>query len=214
MSRAVGVLGGAFNPPHLAHLLLAQEAVAALELDELILMPTGEAPHKRIDPEPGPRVRLEMARRAVAGCERMSASDLEVGREGPSFAYRTLELLADELPGSELTFVMGADVAAGLEGWRHPERVLELARIAIAERPGVDRAEIDEVLSRLGATGRIDAIEMPPVGISSSMIRARVAAGRPIRWLVPDPVVELIDELDLYASTEAIGLGVGEGERE
>lgn len=214
MSRAVGVLGGAFNPPHLAHLLLAQEAVAALELDELILMPTGEAPHKRIDPEPGPRVRLEMARRAVAGCERMSASDLEVGREGPSFAYRTLELLADELPGSELTFVMGADVAAGLEGWRHPERVLELARIAIAERPGVDRAEIDEVLSRLGATGRIDAIEMPPVGISSSMIRARVAAGRPIRWLVPDPVVELIDELDLYGSTEAIGLGVGEGERE
>lgn len=211
MSRAVGVLGGAFNPPHLAHLLLAQEAVAELELDELILMPTGVAPHKRIDPEPGPEVRLEMTRRAVAGCERLSASDLEVGREGPSFAYRTLELLADELPGTELTFVMGADVAAGLEGWRHPERVLELARVAIAERPGVDHSEIDEALSRLGAVGRIDSIEMPPVGISSSMVRARVASGLPIRWLVPDTVIELIDELGLYGSAAAVATGAREG---
>jgi nicotinate-nucleotide adenylyltransferase len=211
VSRAVGVLGGAFNPPHLAHLLLAQEAVAELGLDELILMPTGEAPHKLIEPEPGPEVRLEMARRAVASCDRLSASDLEVGREGPSFAYRTLELLADELPGTELTFVMGADVAAGLESWRHPERVLELARVAIAARPGVDHSEIDEALSRLGAAGRIDSIEMPPVGISSSMIRARVAAGQPIRWLVPDTVIELIDELGLYGSSEAVAAGAGEG---
>ena len=205
MSRAVGVLGGAFNPPHLAHLLLAQEAVASLELDEMILVPTGEAPHKRIAPEPGPEVRLEMTRLAVAGCDRLSASDVEVRREGPSYAYRTLELLADELPGTELTFVMGADVAAGLEGWSRPERVLELARIAIAERPGADRAEIDEALSRLGATDRIDAIEMPPVGISSSMIRARVAAGLPIRWFVPDPVIDLIDERGLYGPPEAVG---------
>ena len=198
MSRAVGVLGGAFNPPHLAHLLLAQEAVSELGLDELILMPTGEAPHKRIEPEPGAEVRLEMARRAVADCEQISVSDLEVGREGPSFAYRTLELLADELQGDHLTFVMGADVAAGLESWRRPERVLELARVAIAERPGVDRSEVDEVLGRLGAEGRVDSIEMPPVGVSSSMIRARIAAGQPVRWLVPDTVAELIAELGLY----------------
>jgi nicotinate-nucleotide adenylyltransferase len=199
VSRAVGVLGGAFNPPHLAHLLLAQEAVFELDLDELILVPTGEAPHKRIDPEPGPEVRLEMARLAVEGCERLSVSDVEVAREGPSFAYRTLELLADELQGTDLTFVMGADVAAGLDGWKRPERVLELARVAIAGRPGVERSDVDGVLKRLGAGERAASIEMPPVGVSSSMIRARIAAGEPVRWLVPDPVRELIAERGLYA---------------
>ena len=199
MRRAVGVLGGAFNPPHLAHLLLAQEAVFGLGLDELILVPTGEAPHKRIEPEPGAEVRLEMARLAAAGCERISVSDVEVAREGPSFAYRTLELLADELGETDLTFVMGADVAAGLDGWKRPERVVELARIAVAERAGVERADVDEVLGRLGASERAARVEMPSVGISSSMIRARVAAGQPVRWLVPDTVAELIAERGLYA---------------
>jgi nicotinate-nucleotide adenylyltransferase len=194
------VLGGAFNPPHIAHLLLAQDAIASLGLDELILVPTGRAPHKTISPEPGPELRLEMARLAAAGEERLSVSDLEVAREGPSYAYRTLELLADENPGSQLTFVMGADVAAGLEGWHRPERVVELARVAIAERPGFDRSEADEVLERLGAEGRADAIDMPPIGVSSSMIRARVAAGKPIRWLVPDSVRELIAEWGIYGA--------------
>ena len=154
----VGVLGGAFNPPHIAHLLLAGEAIDSLGLDELILVPTGEAPHKRISPEPGPGVRLEMARLAARGEDGLTVSDVEVGRDGPSFAFRTLELLADERPGSQLTFVMGADVAAGLEGWRNPERVLELARVAIAERPGFDRSEADEALERLGGprTGGVD----------------------------------------------------------
>ena len=95
---------------------------------------------------------------------------------------------------------MGADVAAGLEGWHRPERVVELARVAIAERPGFDRSEADEVLERLGAEGRADAIDMPPIGVSSSMIRARVAAGKPIRWMVPDPVRELIAARGIYGA--------------
>jgi nicotinate-nucleotide adenylyltransferase len=196
--RRVGVLGGAFNPPHIAHLLLAQEAIATLGLDALVLVPTGRAPHKRISPEPGAEVRLEMTRLAVAGEERVTVSDLEVRRDGPSFAYRTLELLVDENPGSQLTFVMGADVAAGLEGWKRPERVAELARIAIAERPGFDRSAADEALARIGADRGVDVIDMPAIGVSSSLIRARVAAGRPIRWLVPDAVAGLIADRGLY----------------
>ena len=200
MGRSVGVLGGAFNPPHLAHMVLAQEAVARLGLDELILVPTGEAPHKRIDPEPGPAVRLEMAHLAVAREDLMRASDVEVSREGPSFAYRTLELIADELPGSDLTFVMGADVAAGLESWRRPERVLELAGVAIAARPGFDMGGIDAVLDRLGARGPARPIAMPELDVSSTMVRERVAAGLPIRWLVPDGVAGLIEERGIYAA--------------
>jgi nicotinate-nucleotide adenylyltransferase len=213
VSRSVGVIGGAFNPPHLAHLLLAQEARDALDLDQVVLVPTGEAPHKRIEPEPGPQVRLEMTRLAVAGWKALSVSDVEVSREGPSFTYRTLEMLADELQGSELTFVMGADAAAGLEGWRRPERVLELARIGIAGRPGVDRIEVDEVFSRLGATDRVAEVDMPPVGISSSLIRARLAAGRPVRLMVPDPVLTLIGERGLYGASQVVAADAGEAVR-
>lgn len=204
MTRSIGVLGGAFNPPHLGHLLLAQEAISALGLDQLLLIPTGEAPHKLIDPEPGPELRLELTRRAAAGIEAISVSTAEVRRQGPSYAYRTLELLGEELPDSGFTFVMGADVAAGLDRWKEPQRVLELASLAIAERPGFDRSEVDEVLARLGAEDRAEWIEMPPVGVSSSMVRARIAAGRPIRWLVPDDVSRLISERSLYFPSPAV----------
>jgi nicotinate-nucleotide adenylyltransferase len=200
VSRAVGVLGGAFNPPHIGHLILAQEALSELDLDELILVPTGRAPHKLIEPEPGPELRLELARAAVGDVGRMRVSDLEVRREGPSYSYRTLEQLADELPDGQLTFVMGADVAAGLASWRRPERVLELARVAVAARPGFDREELEAELQRLGSPEPARMLPMPEIGVSSTMIRERVAAGRPVRWLLPDPVAELIAERGLYPS--------------
>jgi nicotinate-nucleotide adenylyltransferase len=197
--RSVGVLGGAFNPPHVGHLVLAQEALFSLGLDEVILVPTGEAPHKRIDPEPGAEVRLAMTRAAVEGVDGMSVSDIEVNREGPSYAYRTLELLLDELSGSDLTFVMGADVAAGLESWERPERVVELARIAVAARPGVDRSVAVDTVKRLGSGREPVVLEMPELEISSTMVRERVAAGKPVRWLVPVTVAEMIREQGVYS---------------
>src|SRR5688572_8175196 len=122
MAGGLGVLGGAFNPPHIGHLLLGQEARWQLELDRVLLMVTGEAPHKEIEGDPGAEVRLEMATRAAADEEAAEASPLEVEREGPSYAYRTLELLAEEDPGRQLFFLVGADVAASLESWEKPER--------------------------------------------------------------------------------------------
>ena len=200
MSPAVGVLGGAFNPPHLGHLLLAQEAVAALGLDELILVPTGTAPHKRIEPEPGPAVRLELVRRAALADPMVDASDVEVSREGPSFSFRTLELMSAARPEDEFVFVMGADVAAGLESWRKPRRLLELARLGIAARPGAALEEAEAAIERLGGDGRAEIVRMPEIGISSTGIRRRVAAGAPIRHLVPDAVAELITQRGLYRS--------------
>lgn len=198
MSRAVGVLGGAFNPPHVGHMVLAQEAIFSLGLDELVLVPTGRAPHKLIEPEPGPEVRLELAEAAARGVERVRVSALEVERQAPSYAYRTLEQLENELPGSEFTFVMGADVAASLESWRRPERVLELARVAVAARPGIDGEAVSAALARLGADRGAQMLRMPEIGVSSTLVRERVAAGRPVRWLVPDAVAELIEERGLY----------------
>jgi nicotinate-nucleotide adenylyltransferase len=192
------VLGGAFNPPHIGHLVLAQEAAFQLDLDRVLLMPTGEAPHKRIEPEPGAKVRLEMARQAAAGDDLLEVSDLEVIGEGPSYTFRTLEKLSAERPGDRIFFLMGADVAAHLESWKCPERVLELARLGIAGRPGTTLDEAEAALERLGAEDRAETIRMPEIAVSSTRIRRRIAQGRPVRYLVPDPVIELITAEGLY----------------
>jgi nicotinate-nucleotide adenylyltransferase len=178
--------------------VLAHEAADQLALDEVLLVPVGESPYKAIDPEPGPEVRLEMVRLAACGDSGLAASDVETDRDGPSFTFRTLELLRDARPTDEFAFILGADVAAGLEGWREPQRVLELARLGIAARPGSALDEAEAALERLGAQDRARFVRMPEIGVSSTSIRRRIAAGRPIRHLVPDPVIEFIAERSLY----------------
>ena len=192
-----GVLGGAFNPPHIGHLVLAHEAADQLGLEQVLLIPAGVAPHREIVPEPGKDVRLEMARLAAADDELLEASDMEVLRDEPSWTFRTLELLHDERPEDEITLLMGADVAESLGSWKNPERVLELAEVGVAARPGSILDEAESVLEGLGA--RYEAIPMPGLGISSTRIRRRRGAGRSIRYLVPDPVRELIEQRELYA---------------
>jgi nicotinate-nucleotide adenylyltransferase len=178
--------------------VLAQEAGAQLGLAEVLLVPVGEAPHRSIEPEPGSDVRLELTRVAAEDDGLLRASEIETGREGPSFTFRTLELLSDERPGDELWFLMGADVAATIEGWREPRRVLELARVGIAARPGTALDEAEAALERLDALERVEVITMPEIGVSSTRIRRRIAEGRPIRYLVPDGVERMIAERGLY----------------
>jgi nicotinate-nucleotide adenylyltransferase len=180
--------------------VLAQEAAFQLGLEQTVLVPVGESPHKRIEPEPGPAVRLELVRRAALADPMVDASDVEVSREGPSFSFRTLELMSAARPEDEFVFVMGADVAAGLESWRKPRRLLELARLGIAARPGAALEEAEAAIERLGGDGRAEIVRMPEIGISSTGIRRRVAAGAPIRHLVPDAVAELITQRGLYRS--------------
>jgi nicotinate-nucleotide adenylyltransferase len=192
------VLGSAFNPPHLGHLALAQEALWQLGLEEVVLVPTGEPPHKRIADDPGPECRLAMTRLAAEEDGRFSVSALEIEREGPSYTYETLEALAGERPDSSFVFVMGADAAVGLESWRRPERVVELARLAIARRSGVSDADVGAVLRNLEVAEAATVLEMPQFGVSSSAVRERAAAGRPLRYLVPDAVAGYIKERELY----------------
>lgn len=195
---AIGVLGSAFNPPHLGHLALAQEALWQLGLEEVVLVPTGEAPHKRIVDDPGREARMEMTRLAAADDSRFSVSSLEVDREGPSYTYETLEALAEERADRELVFVMGADAAVGLESWREPGRVVELASLAVARRAGVSDPEVTATLRSLGCEDRATMLEMPQFGVSSSAVRERAKQGRPLRYLVPDRVAELIEARGIY----------------
>ncbi len=178
--------------------MLGHDAASQLELDSVVLVPTGEAAHKQIVPEPGRELRLELTRAAVAGDGLFEVSDLEVRGDGPSYTARTLERLHDDRPDDDFRFLMGADVAAGLEAWHEPRRVLELARLGIAGRPGTMHDEAEAALDRLGANERADFIRMPELGVSSTRIRSRVAEGRPIRYLVPESVEALIAEHGLY----------------
>ena len=195
---AIGVLGSAFNPPHLGHLALAQEALWQLGLDEVVLVPTGQAPHKQIVDDPGREVRMEMTRLAAAGDSRFSVSSLEVEREGPSYTYETLEALAKDRADRKLVFVMGADAAVALESWREPERVVELASLAVARRAGVADAEVAATMRSLDCEGRATMLEMPQFGVSSSAVRERAKDGRPLRYLVPDAVAAFVEEKGIY----------------
>ena len=164
-------------------------------------MTTGQAPHKRIDPEPGAEVRLELTRLAAEGSalsDGVEASALEVERDEPSYTYRTLELLAESETGADLYFLLGADMAATLPEWKSPERVVELARLGVVPRSGVGIEAVHSALAELGAGDRAEMIEMPLCGVSSTMIRERAAAEQPLRHLVPDGVGELIEERGLY----------------
>lgn len=169
-----------------------------LGLDQVVLVPTGRAPHKVIDPEPGSAVRREMTKLAARDDRLLSVSGVEVEREGTSYTHETLEVLARENPQDEHTVILGADQAADLGDWRHPERILELARIGVARRHGVAEEEVEQTLERLGASARASWFSMPLIDVSSSMIRARVVASLPIRYLAPDPVVSYIAEKELY----------------
>jgi nicotinate-nucleotide adenylyltransferase len=204
----VGLLGGTFNPPHLGHLVCAQEAHCALGLDRVLLVPAREPPHKAVEHDPGVEHRIAMCEAAVAGDPRLAVSLVDARRDGPAYTVDTLRELHAHAPGDELTFIVGGDMAHSLPTWREPEALLELAMLAVAERAGASRAGILERVSRLrGAADRLHFFDMPRIDVSSSLIRARLAADRPVRYLVPDAVAAYIEREGLYAPAPVGGRG-------
>ncbi|HMJ32485.1 MAG TPA: nicotinate-nucleotide adenylyltransferase [Baekduia sp.] len=197
----MGVLGGTFNPPHVAHLLSAQEAYDQLGLDRVLIIPVALPPHKDAEGDPGAHVRLELCRLAASHDDRFEVSDLEVRRGGASYTVDTLRALHATFPGDELSFIVGGDMAFSLPTWREPAEVVGLARLAVAEREGARQADILERLATIpSAADRVDFFDLPRMDVSSSLVRRRVATGRPIRYLVPDPVAEYIAQHGLYRS--------------
>lgn len=198
-----GILGGTFNPPHLGHLVCAQEAHRELGLDQVLFIPTGTPPHKPVDADPGPVHRLEMCRLAIGDDDRFVLCDIEVRREGPSYTVDTVEELSTQSPTTELFLILGGDIAAGLPQWHRPERVLELANVAVAKRRGTPTADVVRALEELDGGDRATFFEMPRIGISSTMVRRRVRVGQPIRYFVPDGVAAYIHTHGLYGAGRA-----------
>jgi nicotinate-nucleotide adenylyltransferase len=196
----IGLFGGAFNPPHVGHLVCAQEAHAQLELDVVVWVPVGQAPHREIPQDPGPEARFQMCDYATAADERFGLSRIEVERDGPSYTADTLRELTARSPGDELVLILGGDQAAALPSWHQPDEVLRLATVAVAERADSDRARVEDALA-----GRTDPVffDMPRIDVSSTMVRERAAAGLPIRYLVPDKVANFIGAQSLFGASVA-----------
>ncbi len=177
---------------------MARHALAQLGLDRVVLMPAAAAPHKDAGADPGSRHRLNMCRLAVAGSEGLSACAMEVERGGPSYTVDTLTAIHASHPDTRMTFIVGADTALTLPHWHTPERLLELAELAVATRTGSASEQVLETLSGLGGDARVRFLAMPPIEVSSSAVRSRVAEGRPCADLVGPEVAEYIAEHRLY----------------
>jgi nicotinate-nucleotide adenylyltransferase len=201
----VGILGGAFNPPHTGHLVCAQGALVQLELDKVVFMPVGVPPHRELQSDPGAEERLEMVELAVADDERFEASRRELDRDGPSYTSDTLRALHEAAPDDELFLILGGDQAAALPAWHEPEAVLELATVAVVERINWSKNAIGIKVGRLRGGQAIRYLDMPIIQISSSAIRRRAGAGRPIRYLVPDKVAAYIESNGLYGASVSEG---------
>ncbi len=194
--RAIGVLGGSFNPPHLGHLVIASDACAELDLEQVVFVPAAAPPHKEIADDVPAAVRLEMTRLAVAGDERFSVSAAEIDL-GLRFTSDTLTELHRRYAGRRLAFIAGSDTLLTFASWHEPETILELALLVVAPRPGDERVAVERAAAKWGA-GNVVVLSSVTIGVSSSMVRQRVRAGRPIRYLVPPSVERFIAEQGLY----------------
>lgn len=184
----VGIIGGTFDPPHIGHLLIANDVRQKLSLDEIWFMPNHIPPHKQnksITPTP---IRVKMIEAAVASNSSFRVETIELQREGPSYTYDTMMLLAKEYPNTRFYFIIGADMVEYLPKWHNIEKLLEIITFVGVKRPGYYFSSEYPVLE----------VETPQVDISSTLIRKRVQEGWNSQYLVPDQVKEIIEEKRLY----------------
>jgi nicotinate-nucleotide adenylyltransferase len=195
----LGLLGGTFDPPHYGHLLAAQEVAWRLQIDRVLFLPARQNPLKRGEPSSSAEDRCEMVALAVADNPIFELSRLDLDRPPPSYTADLLRAL--ESPEYELFFLVGADILPELPKWREPRQIVQLARLVVVNRPGAPRPDLDRLERLLPGVGeRSEHVQIPGVDVSSSDIRRRVAAGRPIRYLTPRAVERYIIDRGLYRS--------------
>ncbi len=198
----IGIFGGSFDPVHIGHLWIAEAALESLQLDEIRWIPAATSPLKPGGPIASNEDRLQMVRLAVSGCQKHVVDDREIARGDVSYTVDTLEQIAAEHTDAELFLIIGSDSLASFPHWRKPERVLELATLAVVRRGG--KPEIDwTVLAGLADPERIAAfadhvVSMPVIELSSTGLRRRISKGQSIRFQVPRAVEAFIDVQKLY----------------
>jgi nicotinate-nucleotide adenylyltransferase len=196
----LGILGGTFDPIHFGHLLAAEEARVTLRLDRVLFAPAGDPPHKQGYAILPVAHRLRMVRLAISDNPAFDISAVDMDRPGPHYTIDTIQLIRNEWGTGidETYFIMGADSLAHLLTWHQPDQLVGLCRLAVVARPGyrADLAELEAALPNI--SHRLDWVEMPVLGISSSDLQRRVREGRSIRYQVPAAVAEYVTEHNLY----------------
>jgi nicotinate-nucleotide adenylyltransferase len=199
--RRVGILGGTFDPPHLAHLAIAEEAREVLGLAEVRFVPAGEPWQKADRPVTAGALRAQMVARAIDGNPDFVLDARELERPGPSYTVDTLAELAASGVAADPWFILSSEALGGFATWRDPERILRLAGLCVVPRGASADTAVADFRARFEpAAERLVVLARPRLGISSSEIRERVRAGRSIRYLVPDAVVAVIAEYALYVA--------------
>ena len=196
----IGVLGGTFDPIHLGHLVMAEEARQRLRLARVLFVPAGQ-PWLKTDRVVAPGThRVEMVRRAIAGKAYFEVSTTEIDRPGPSYTVDTVDILQQELgPEASFFLLLGWDSLAELPRWKEPTKLVELCKLVAVPRPGFNAPDLRALESSVpGISESVVWLDIPPVDISSSDIRKRVAEGVPVGNLVPDEVAMYIEEHKLY----------------
>jgi nicotinate-nucleotide adenylyltransferase len=189
-----GLLGGAFDPPHDGHVALARAALERFGLDRLVVVVTGDPPHKALETDAETRFRL--AKTAFADIPGVELSRYELERAGPSYTVDTARWAEREW--EDVVFLVGADEFADFLGWKDPDEILEHVRLGVATRPGYPRERLEEVLGALRRPERVELFEIPEVDVSSTEIRRRAARGEPIDDVVPAGVARLVVEEGVY----------------
>lgn len=201
----LGVFGGTFDPPHVGHLVIAEQARVQLALDRVLFVPAGRPPHKDSAGVSPAEVRLEMVRAAVADNPAFAVSDIELRRSGPSFTVDTLASLRDEYSGAEMFCLVGSDTAVQLHTWHNPPRLYAMVTFAVLMRPGWPRGELDawRAAQPVGARPRFHIVQVPLLDVASRDLRLKVAGGQSVRYLVPEPVRAVIERSRLYREGSA-----------
>lgn len=196
--RAVGILGGTFDPPHIGHLILGEYAVEALNLDCLLYVPAADPPHKQHRRKTSVEHRLAMLRLALNGNSHFCLSRIDLDRPGPHYSLDMVRIAQAQHPGAALYFVMGGDSLRELPTWNRPDELMQLCWFAVMKRPGedIDPHMHDAVLP--GLSERVVMLKTPVLEISSTEIISRLREGRSVRYLVPDSVLDYIAQNGLY----------------
>ncbi len=199
--RKIGIMGGAFDPIHYGHLLIAENAADQYGLDEVFFMPTGQSPLKNKQHITDASHRCAMIRLAIADNPRFHLSTLEVEEQGISYTYRTLELLKEQHREDQLFFILGGDSLRDFDSWRYPERIMKAASVLAAIRDDVDGSVFQDKIAYLReryGEAAVFPLRTPNYEVSSNQIRTRTGQGQTIRYMVPEPVRAYIQEHGLY----------------
>ncbi|HEX3050318.1 MAG TPA: nicotinate-nucleotide adenylyltransferase [Aggregatilineaceae bacterium] len=202
-TNRLGIYGGTFDPPHLGHLVLAETAADSLDLSRVLFVPAADPPHKSSRAVRASAVhRLNMVERAIAGNPRFALSRVDMDRPGPHYTVDMLTLLHAEYPGMDLTFLIGSDSLRDLPTWSRPAELIQLAALGVMLRPGIT-PDIDALERQIpGLKARVSWIDAPLIEMSASRLSTRIAAGKSVRYQVPDAVCAYIEEQGIYRDHE------------